>query len=727
MKYYENHKSFICYRLKRGEQFAASENVAGLLWWWINESNNATFSPALFQQAYHAADLTWDVDGISRFMPLMNKIFIVVCPKFFDNILNHYDECIASEEMSKHDAIRSTVHWLESDKTKNISYFELKHALNHFDTHNIHLIMVESNGENPFLNADRLDVLKNIFGEKFKSLFTTINSSIYFQYNSAVSDAFSGFDWRDKTMHEQSELAAFILNLEKMPGIAKLKSDILSVIPTQSISKSAIDIKMIRDHLKRCSNTIVATSATQQNPDLNFNSTNDEVIYDPVKIRDGNPVTSHPYLAHCMIDAFNKFREKCELPSNSFDYWHVDLNRAIDDSEPLDIGKSDAVSVCAVCFGTLILQHSLKKDSVILSDENMNIEDISATKNASMNLLIALRNPYTKTWPANWVFDNNTIDTEGTANQTSLTLSTILSCDFLSLTENPHVSHRAMKERYKFLWDSVELLINQGRLRKTYRHQRISWGHKIKLHNNVSTSVAFTAFVFDTFVKFRERAITLCEYFKNNRDDYYLKIDADIARLDDVLDWTINYFASIQNSDDGSCKKTDADENTSITHTAYVIKSLYAFLSSINQPHEKAEEILSPAVRYLIEKVEKMKENNQFQARNFERFEVDPDSNNIENIDQYEHCVELIVAETLIKIRERNADYTDRAAECLEWLLYNYINKPHRFKKVDDMIFIRGEQQKLKYPIFYIYYYRMVLTDYRRLKDKEKKAGGKAI
>ena len=55
MANYKNCKTFIGYRRKENRpMFAPSEDVAGLIWWWINKCKNPEFSPAFFQETYVA-------------------------------------------------------------------------------------------------------------------------------------------------------------------------------------------------------------------------------------------------------------------------------------------------------------------------------------------------------------------------------------------------------------------------------------------------------------------------------------------------------------------------------------------------------------------------------------------------------------------------------------------------------------------------------------------------
>lgn len=722
---YTDCRSFVCYRSKQNVftgRNCASENVAGLIWWWISKAENSSFYPALFQETYHEGDLTYEKEGIKKFMPNIKKIFITIRPGFFEEIIDQYHtelDHLCNEEYTMQEvqekALQAVKTWLDENTHFNIYYFELKCALQLLDAGMIHPVMISCGGVSPEISPHNMRILEGVFGDKFATVFSTVNNRINFSYDEI--DAFFSaerFDWRNLTQnHRENDIEVFINNLEKtVPAVTKFKNDILNKIANQNPRRTSADtainknekIERIKKDLKRCATTITTTQQPEKDGDEHyFSAANPNIIYDPVRIRhtDAPP----PFLALCLVEKFNECYKNFKLSSKHFGFWNVDLGQ-----EELD----DGISVCAVCFGALVTQHRIKKDSAVLNDAGAtNIEELFGVRDAALNLLIALRNPYTKTWPSRWVFDSADVDVEGTVNQTTLSLSTLLSCGFLSVKDNSDMDDETLKNRCEFIWESIESLLQGGQKVPWYGHynELRGWCHKIEAEKNDPISLAFTVFVFDTLFKLKRNLLDLKEHFSDS--GYKEILEQRVCEVDSNLDSIFNYFKTVQ-TPNGSFSRLmdeDSEEQGSVTHTAYVIKSLFEFLDESSYSNKT----LDDAISYLLGRVEEMMSSDSFDFSEWERFEIDRDDTS--GAEQYEHCAELIVAETLIKIAEKKDKYFDRAITCLEWMMDKFCGESERFYRKYNQIFIKGAQEHLTYPIFYIYYYRMVLMDYLLLTE----------
>ena len=181
------------------------------------------------------------------------------------------------------------------------------------------------------------------------------------------------------------------------------------------------------------------------------------------------------------------------------------------------------------------------------------------------------------------------------------------------------------------------------------------------------------------------------------------------------------YFAKVQRPNGSFYAVRIQDE--SITHTAYVLKCLcdYSKQFPSDEKQEDLRTIIEKAETYLIGQLSKRSQNpnepqlfnRRIDIKNHERFEEFIISRNPKKYEKYEHCAELIVAETLIKVIEYHNNDHPEAATMLSWLAATYIPtvKCPNVKK----ILIPSERVELQYPIYYIYYYRMFISDFIKL------------
>ena len=712
------YNSFVCYRGKlsgKRKQYIPSEDVATIIAKWINENKNLDVHPALFEARCKAGEVSYDPAGIDKFIGGMKKVFAVICPDFFNEIIELYNEAI--DDMTKAEAIEAVKQRLEGDKDKNIYYFELKKAFMQGDDESIvYPIIVENGTTSPTLGNRDAEVVIGIFGEKMRNVLRGVNL-VTFDYR-AIEARLIG----DPTWNEKENANAVIAELESIPEVASFKEKFIASFEKVDDTRGSFSKETIKGDLQKCTQTISNDQQPKTAPgeEIKFRAGNDKIIYDPVYIRHNNPPP--PFLAKCMVDEFNKNQKLLGLESDRFGFWDVDF---------IPNQKFEGISVCAVCFGTLILHHRLITGSDIPGFSHLGGDAekrFTDNMNAGLNLLIALRNPYDKTWPSSWVFSDSKVDKSGTVNQTTLALSTLLSCDFLSARLVP--DKIILRSRYEFIWESIECLLkaelsyydNNNDLCKGWGYGLISrYGDTSNAGQDESglAMTAFTSFVFDILQKVSRSTRELMEIFKDDKE--FLSILKDRKeRIDSNITCILHYFRNSQEPNNYFKRSSIGNPAPSLTHTSYVVKSLIAFLSEYEiRDYEKqiANEIIDRGVEYIISRVNHMYEKKSFLVGNHERFEIDGEIKaeyGKDDMDQYEHCVEFITAVTLMKIAGFKPEYKDNTLKLTNWIMNMYLKdgSDRVVRKGTKIHVCSSRESGLKYPIFYIYYYRMMLELY---------------
>lgn len=726
----DKYRIFICYRRKSTDpSFGASEDVAGMLHWWLNHGPDADSGlPALFEECYPSTGtLTFGKEGIDEVMPQMQLCFVVLCQGFFDRILKTYHKVLRNyRTLSEQEQLEKTRQLLSSSE-RDVCYLEIRRAL---ECRQVRLcpVLVESYGNGFFSNLDNDEVedLQKILGPGSEILFNKINAQTV-DY-AVIAPHMQGRFWAKL---EQQTAQDLMQQWEKDASVAALRQYLRDVCAAKRSNGSTVsfDQNRIKKDLKLCAKTMFG----QQMPRMNrehFRAGNPKLVYDPVRMhhdREAKP----PFLASSLLEHFAKDRAAFGLKTDRFRYWNVDLDPNAANQE-----QTIGLSVCAVCFGTLSTYHRLHKDSLLLEEgqltERMR-QPFVETIQSGINLLLALRNPYTKTWPSSWVF-NEIIGVEGTANQTTLSLSTLMSCGFLS-PDTPSITAEQLKARYSYIWQSVQVLLGWGQSVCTYTGAACK-GWRYTERSTNAPALLPTVFVFDTLCKLHQCVKKLEDFFGEREDAFCCQLHADADRLSEELTQIIEFFRSEQRTvEDGAAGafKRYADTEFSVTHTAYVVKSLQQYVRQQAQPDPVVLQILAPAVDYLLNAVEQMQVQGGFFFKDWERFEnfcdSDPEemgSNPLKGTygERYEHCAELIVAEALIKIAENTNDgpLCDRVMQLLQWLFDTYAATS--VKQRHDNIFIKSARPKeLMYPIYYLYYYRMFLWDYLSLLKKKEASG----
>lgn len=746
-------RSFICYRKKNQQErqnYAPSEDVAGLIGQWIDtEPALAPVRPVLFEDCCYE-DINFDESGIRRFMPGIDHFFVVICPDFFREVIDIYKDVEEDiHDMSGPVSEEAARELLQKRLRRKggIYYLELLHALEQL-TRDICLYPVYVNyGDRPaLLTPAEQKILEKIFGEGILRLLNRLNSPVL-DYT-CLESSMAGFSWGAADPREAMRKTK---ELERLPAVSRFKEALLRMLTAPAGTAPSVESLSegdVQEYLKKCTLTINATRLPSLNNKIEverFRAGNPDLIYDPLRMHH-DPNVRRPLLAQSLIDAFREEKEAFQLPTDRFAYWNVGLD--LGGSAAPDTDGGAGLSVCAICFGTLITNYRLKKDTALNVSAGANLRSFRDTVDAGLSLLIALRNPYTKTWPSQWVFDNSVVGIDGTINQTTVSLSTLLSCDFLTPFrredgENVRWSPLCLESRYRFLWESVECLLDTVQSDQQFDGEwdaKWSYTYDEPGHVNDAPALLPTLFVFDTLLKTMQTGETLLAYLKEGNDPVSPAFLADLEKhgvlLQRTLDGILRFLSAEQKSfgEQAGAFRRFSEWEYSVTHTACVIKSLYNYRSHLEkggQTNQTVEAILDRADRYLLDRVAEMQAEGRLSFQDFERYEnffaKDPDDKDNDLLESnygetYEHCAELILAEALIKIAGRPSPVSEKAYALLCWLLHTYLKKGNGTveERRGQYLLIRGTNPNLPYPIYYAYYFRMVMSDYLLLLKKRK-------
>lgn len=722
------YRAFLCYRRKQtNPQFAASEDVAAMLHWWMNYGQcRAAEKPALFEECYQTGgQLTFGEEGIGHFMPQMTTCFVVLCPGFFEKMIGAFQTAMMDSWNTKQELIEKTRALLSDKNNGDVCYLELKHALQVRDR--VKPVLVTVNGRDPYDGANK-NLLADILGENSDQLLSPINPCMV-DYD-RMAEYVNGVCWREI---DEADAKKRMEKLEADPAGAALLKSLRQIVMRDVLSDSgsaeegdAVDHDAILADLQRCARTLLRLQQPSGDEKY-FHAENRNIVYDPVRVTNmkNDPRIKPPFLAACLVESFRDNQKSFGLQMDDFAYWNVDLDLA--GTSPGE-QQSIPLSVCAVCFGTLSMHHYFNKerermhqDPAVSDAHNPMLHTIRA----GQNLLLALRNPYTKTWPSTWEFnqaDAKTLGTEGTTNQTNLSLAALMGCGFLA----PDIPSRFLKARYEYIWESVEVLLSWG----------VTWnletGWRYTPESRNAPALLPTVFVFDTLCKLKQNISRLLPLFRED-EPFHARLQQDLQTVERTMGEILSFIAVKQcvrkGEDHGAFRRFERTE-FSVTHTAYVIKSLYQYMQDCGDAHGKLRRILTPAVDYLLRRVETMKQNGEIRFQDWELYEDfcdsekdDHDGDGLKSTygEKYEHCAELIIGEAMIKIAENTEDSAlgHRVMDLLKWLVGTYCRDKRVESRDGETVRVKGLRDFLPYPIYGLYYYRMLLWDYLLLLEQK--------
>lgn len=498
-----------------------------------------------------------------------------------------------------------------------------------------------------------------------------------------------------------------------------------------------LDPETIKNDLRLCADTVeIKIKPSNGGDDDNAYRIDSSIIYDPFANQQKGSLNmpTGPFISYHLYKTFTDYCDRLGL-TNDVVFWDVFLT-----------GESkDYFSICAVAFGTLILHYGLKKDLGLTPEMDGEAREWYKTRiQQGINMLVALRDPYTKTWPTSWFFDNKKpYGVIGTVNQTTLSVSALLSCGFLSPDSGE--SYETLFNRFRFVWESVKVILeNAGR--GTRARGDAAWSYMI--NPNAESQVVTTVFAFDMFVKTRNAIKNLSDRLDSesvkNRNEINNSFQNALNQIDEKINKVVRFFSTAVDTRTNFVANHFADNASlgireSKTHLAYVLNSLTNFIAKTDdipeQIRKEAEHTIGTCKDLLLDLFCVRDSFNDGEL--YERFEdrravagkpeiVAPPNLNAffeTSSDElnYEHCAELIVAEAFLKISENETDpdKKKKAWSNAEKLITKFQERVHCGHSISIMR--RNDQVSPSTPIYYLYYYRMVLNDYWKLVYEQKK------
>ena len=751
------YKSFICYRLtdKSHPSFVMSENVGSLLHYLINIKKDKRLDDvrgALFQEAtVYREGVDWS--NVTQYIPGCEYFFIALCPDFFEPFLS---ECREERKNTDPDKICEKI---ISGKIKfPVACKELLCAMSH--THvRICPIHVKSSEHGNVLpdeedrrllveifahlckkqdrQSDGIEDLVKIFKSKFDSIFTRTN--ILTILHDQMPDVIKG-DTKWYSYTPVDDTVSEYIETEEVSKMVKSIEEMLVLDPSDVIGRWRDDAD---SDLERCFNLAIGSRIPRREA-RRYSALDDEIVYDPFYINRSYLYPQLPYslvksyrgafvsLINCGTDQKSTpvkcYKTDLGLSSHEFSYWPVDLSRSSRENADYDIPKS--ISVCAVCFGTLICYHYLLTDERYrqIGGGRKRSEAYASIVRNGLNMLIALRSPDEKQgWPSQWKIENGEAHVIGNINQSTLSLSTLMSCGFLMdkcpASEQEKIwffgtdDLQILKNRHQFIKENITCLLS-------IQKDTLSPGWSYSLMRTGEDQILPTCFVFDTLIKYYKCLDGLANAFSDDAD-YLESINDERAELAYRIHSTVRFFANNQHS--GGFKK---GRNLSITHTSYVIKSLHNYLMLWNKPAREedidtdkikmARDVIEKASEYLLTELESRSNPGEWrrtlkveEQERSEKFQFDDIHS-----ENYEHCAELIVAETLIKtynyFKNNDPHQAERSQRLLIWLAAICILSADRESAIP--IAIKSNLGTSEWhPIYYVYYYRMFVSDFTKL------------
>ncbi|MBO5402088.1 MAG: hypothetical protein J6A85_02820 [Clostridia bacterium] len=516
-----------------------------------------------------------------------------------------------------------------------------------------------------------------------------------------------GFTWKDdilvtlKRYFSENDLNRIVhMSGLRLAGNEFKETDVKYLMSVceggDTISRNVID--MCIDDLKACSTTVGDAIVPLDKNTLETD------YYSYLYYCDRENTRFFPKL---FLDTLNVCIKNFSIVDSDFVYWPIDLvEREYADKD---------ISICSICFGIMILNNWLNKD---IQYTNCAVDTATerafqSAINGAMNLLISLRSPKCYSWPSIWEFDKKSV--EGTINQTTLSLSTLLSGGFLSFPSNLEEDIRkdVFLKRYNFIAQSADWLIRSSNY-STFLDKR-SWGY---MATNKTSAILPTAFAFDTLLKFKKCLEVALPEFDNDCKQNELRLYMD--KLQVILSSTINYFKHTQNSSDGYFMSPTGEP--SITHTSKVLKSLVTYARN-SEPNEMVDEMIGKAFCFLINKdsaavmnlpKNEMFERFQYTEKNSVNLcgETELDKNDGED---YENCGELLYLDALLNAHgyyktvgnSPSLGFENKVCE-----IWKLIRERNVKRTPDNWLIYAGKRSAYpKYPIYSLYYYRMVCSD----------------
>lgn len=703
MSEFNKYDTFLCYRCNKACEktvFDASYFICNKVYHYLLEDERNS-DKILYEEVKRTNYKT----KIPNMMSVINKFIIFICPSFFDRIVDDFIKNGENYENMKEFA----------QNNDNIPYLEINAALDNENCDFIPIFINYPNENGEKLSAaqkfnEQKEILKRAFGgqNRFDRICCTTNiPEIDFQYDD---------NGEYIVRSELAKIEAYIndtnLYREKCENF---KSKILTI--------ENIVWMLLQDDIKQKLNL----------DDNEF----DWQAYNRYKKDFPNLYhISNGYIngIKCLKKegfnfcgkGFNEVKAACgpfkgeEDENSPYIYWPVELTVTNQKQQLLSVKKP--ISICAICFGAIILKNYLENDKEISTKIKNNAQRHDLTINqidipkkelekiisGALNLLLTLRDYDKHSWMSIWDFTEN--DIEGTINQTTLSISTLLTCGFLSdnyaLIDNTNIIKR-IHNRVEYIKESFEWL-NKQRLSNC---QESYWYTGIKHSPNVS----LTVFCFDCYIKYIMQLNTILSMREASLDDSFKTlIKEEIISSKSIINSVLIYLSKICND----CQLENLNNAQTLSNITMATRSLIEYILQFDHMYEKNEsknllETAKRTVKSTVQMVFRLDDDKILNCVPKEKFpfiKYNADVN--DEGEEYEHCGHLMCIDMLIK------------ASCVLEICNIKIQRADLKSKIDGLIqlfekenvisdhIMIGENNNIHEPIYAAYYYRMVIMDY---------------
>ena len=404
----------------------------------------------------------------------------------------------------------------------------------------------------------------------------------------------------------------------------------------------------------------------------------------------------------------------------SFAYWPVFFNKEdfYDDLPFVDL----VISTCASCFGALMLRGWQDYDSPLVTGRTTHADD-QIIKSA-INTMILLRSSgqFDNFWASEINFGLVRPFTLGTINSTTLSLSTLLACDY--------PGSDAAGLRMRSVEDSVLALLGSS---KRFGSKKLAWGYMPKEPEaDIAVATLPTAFAIETLVKY-----LVCAQ-EGNSDERVVREGKK------ALKSACGFFLDDQRHD-GGFRKAPSQTESSVLHTAKAVASLVTackYLSDDPSYEELVEDLcaaISRASGFLVGSVGSPHEStmprfsanervDHFDYTRRDRKQTYGASSRANPGEDFENCCELILTGTFQSLA-RNHDFLSSRSKIdmskdelvlVARRLLRHVNDRQLVLSENGGLLVasaRGLSENPYYPIYWSYYHRSTSYDQLCLED----------
>lgn len=755
-------RTFICYR--KNDKYPDgllrySSLLANIIYEHIKDKK--LFSPVLYQERYYGGDFSF-IEDIKDVMSDVAIFMPIITPDFFKTVIEHnkkiyeqpFDESVFKDQISFLEIAlgicnQSFIYPIYIVDSNNEEFFEEKGKLENV----VAMLRIAAQ----YLSGKYGFQLKDLDYDKFiYSFFTRTNPIVI-----SVEEIKKMMDDNNK---EGQELKAKYMNAIddiRFPDVPfnheEFKNNLLMDLARihQVIQYNGHDLSY--------NNNIMDTNAYKRfklSSNAKYYCISSAFIYGVSYLKDNQIVDNEP-LPEGAGRGFVDVKNDCYSTSEDKNYYYWPLNLSTDRKRA---ENPSFFNVCAISFGAMMLNNWLLYDRKLYSNKKIGKgfkahteKEVRVEIAQSINLLLSLRDYYNMSWLSKWDFGLKLGAEAGTINQTTLSISTLITCGFLDRMDD-ETDNNTLYNRIKFIDSSLQWLEKKKSKSNLVKgNEAYYWGDGYSEKINVSLSL----FCLDVYMKYYEKIVavynyddigdppclrgipsysTYCYDIRNNINAIVRGINAEIAE----------YIKSNSMTEhDNSTNEHDdrATEHEILLIYSKLLKSYSAYISlerkNGNIPDEitdktrgiptvyiDAYNLAKDALIYLYNHKDLVKCFTQENCRMLiEKFPYITDKQAPQSMkkktkenDEYDNCAELLFIDAIIKAAEigiykqTNIQFSELLTVIESSIQWFQDDKT----KIEDSIYIRIKgHNKLLAPIYAYYYYRMVIYDYIRLIEKD--------